>query len=42
MATQTQEKTVSEQPSDFEHKVQKLRELYADASEVSKAAHAGW
>jgi hypothetical protein len=38
MATQAVRKPVSEQPSDFKHKVQKLRELYADASEISKAA----
>src|SRR5882672_7543241 len=38
MATQTQKKTGSEQSSDFEQKVQKLRELYADASEIGKTA----
>jgi hypothetical protein len=38
MATQTQTKTVSQQSSDLEQKVQKLRELYADASEIGKAA----
>ena len=27
-----------EQPLDFEHRVQKLREIYADASEISKTA----
>ena len=31
-------KPVSEQPSDFEQKVQKLREIYADAREISKTA----
>ena len=29
---------LSKQPSDFEQKLQKLRELYADASEVSRTA----
>ena len=38
MAMQTQEKTGSEQSSDIEQKVQKLRELYADASEIGKTA----
>jgi hypothetical protein len=42
MNTQTAKKPVSkpasEQPSDFEQKLQKLRELYADASEISKTA----
>src|SRR5205807_7554766 len=38
MVTQTQEKTGSEQPSDLEQKVQELRELYADASEIGKTA----
>ena len=38
MATRAVRKPVSEQPSDFEHRVQKLREIYADASEISKAA----
>src|SRR6266567_4222549 len=38
MAMQTQEKTGSEQSSDLEQKVQKLRELYADASEIGKTA----
>ena len=38
MATQTQEKTGSEQSSDLEQKVQELRELYADASEIGKTA----
>ena len=38
MPTRAVRKPVSEQPSDFEHKVQKLRKIYADASEISKAA----
>ena len=38
MTTQTVEKTVTEQTSEFEQKVQKLREIYADASDFSKAA----
>jgi hypothetical protein len=38
MATRAVRKPVSEQPSDFEHRVQKLREIYADASEISKTA----
>ena len=38
MTAQAAAKKQSKQPSDFEHKVQKLRELYADASDVSKAA----
>ena len=38
MATQAVKKPGSEQPSDLKHKVQKLREIYADATEVSKAA----
>ena len=38
MTTQAIQKTVTEQPSDFEQKVQKLREIYADASDFSKAA----
>ena len=38
MTTQTVEKTAVKQPSDFEQKVQKLREIYADAGEISKAA----
>ncbi len=38
MAMQTQEKTGSEQSSDLEQKVQKLRELYADTSEIGKTA----
>ena len=38
MATQTQVNTVSKQASDFEHKVEKLRQIYADASDISKVA----
>ena len=38
MTTQTVEKTATKQPSDFEQKVQKLREIYADAGDISKAA----
>src|SRR5260370_33216024 len=38
MATQTQVKTGSEQSSDLEQKVQKLRGLYADAPEIGKTA----
>ena len=38
MATQTPVKTGSEQSTDLEQKVQKLRALYADASETGKAA----
>jgi len=38
MTTQTQKKTGSEQSSDLEQKMQKLRELYADASEIGKTA----
>ncbi len=38
MTTQAVKKPGSEQPSDFQHKVQKLREIYADATDVSKAA----
>ena len=38
MTTQAVKKPVSEQPSDFEQKLQKLRELYADSSEISKTA----
>jgi hypothetical protein len=38
MATQAKAKTGSEQSSDLEQKVQKLRELYADAPEIAKAA----
>src|SRR5882724_5527388 len=38
MATQKQVKKGSEQSSDLEQKVQELRELYADASEIGKTA----
>ena len=38
MTAQAVTKRESEQSSDFEQKVQKLRALYADASEISKAA----
>src|SRR4051812_41876030 len=38
MATQTREKTGSEESSDLEGRVQKLRELYADAPEIGKTA----
>jgi hypothetical protein len=38
MATQTQEKTVSEQSLSLEQKFQKVREIFADASEISKTA----
>ncbi len=38
MAIQTHVKTGSEQSSDLEQKVQKLRELYADAPEIGKTA----
>jgi hypothetical protein len=38
MATQKQVKTKSEQSTDLEEKVQKLRELYADASDIQKSA----
>jgi hypothetical protein len=38
MTAQAAAKKQSKQPSDFEHKVQKLRELYADASDISKTA----
>ncbi len=38
MAIQTQVKTGSKQSSDLEQKVQKLRELYADAPEIGKTA----
>lgn len=38
MSSKANVSTVVEQASDFEHKVQKLREIYADASEVSRAA----
>ena len=38
MVTQMQVETGSEPSSDLEQKVQKLRELYADASEIGKTA----
>ncbi len=38
MPTQTVEKTPTKQPSDFAQKLQKLRELYADAGDISKTA----
>ena len=38
MASQTQVKTRSAQSSDLEQKLQKLRELYADAPEMGKTA----
>jgi hypothetical protein len=38
MASQKQGKTRSEQSSDLEEKVKKLRELYADAPEIGRAA----
>ena len=38
MTAQAVTKTASEKSSDFEQKVQKLREIYADASEISKTA----
>src|SRR4051812_44791310 len=38
MAPPPQMKTGSQQSSDLEHKVQKLRELYADAPEIGKTA----
>jgi hypothetical protein len=38
MAHQTQVKTGSEQSSDLEQKVQKLRQLYADATDIAKSA----
>src|SRR6266403_2818093 len=38
MAMQTQEKTGSEQSSDLDQKVLKLRELYADATDIQKSA----
>ena len=38
MTTQPAKKPVSEQTSDFEQKLQKLRELYADAGDISKTA----
>jgi hypothetical protein len=38
MTTETAVNTVSEQASDFEEKVRKLREIYADATDISKTA----
>jgi len=38
MGTQKQVKRGSKQSSDLEQKVQKLRELYADSSEIGKTA----
>src|SRR5437016_12653413 len=38
MATRTQVETGSERSSDLEQKVQKLRELYADAPEIGRTA----
>ena len=38
MATQAVRKPASEQPLPFEQRVQKLREIYADATEISKTA----
>jgi hypothetical protein len=38
MTAQATAKKQSKQPSDFEHKVQQLRKLYADASDISKTA----
>ena len=38
MATQKQVKTGSKQSSEMEEKVQKLRELYADATDIQKSA----
>ena len=38
MATQAVRKPASEQPLTFEQKVQKMREIYADATEISKTA----
>jgi len=38
MTAETDVKTVSRQASDFAQKVQKLRDLYADASDFSRAA----
>jgi hypothetical protein len=38
MATQTKVKTGSKQSSEMEEKVQKLRELYADATDIQKSA----
>jgi hypothetical protein len=38
MASQAQTKTVSQQSSDLEQKAQKLRQLYADATDIAKSA----
>ena len=38
MATQTHVKTGSEQSSDLEQKAQKLRQLYADSTDIAKSA----
>ena len=38
MATQTQTKTGSQQSLDLEQKAQKLRQLYADATDIAKSA----
>src|SRR5260221_9836659 len=38
MAQQTQVKTGSEQSSDLEQETQKLRQLYADATDIAKSA----
>ena len=38
MTAQAANKPASEQPLNFGQKVEKLREIYADASEVSKTA----
>jgi hypothetical protein len=38
MTVQVVDKTANKQPADFEQRVQKLREIYADGSEVSKTA----
>jgi hypothetical protein len=38
MTVQVVDKTANKQPADFEQRVQKLREIYANGSEVSKTA----
>jgi hypothetical protein len=38
MTVQVVDKTANKQPADLEQRVQKLREIYADGSEVSKTA----
>jgi hypothetical protein len=38
MTVQVVDKTANKQPADFEKRVEKLREIYADGSEVSKTA----